>query len=276
MESNESPQFSSISLYARPSESLNAMFAIFNETHLSGENNAGENNADAANESNSLNLLSTDDSTPSNTPSTSSNTEWSVHRPETRTIFQNLKSKLNDIESVYKKHDSSINHTVVPTSDIITQKQKMQESVDFFREKILMYYDKFAECQLQCEREQAFLAHCSSLLDAIQSPSLDENDFNECASTICKSLSNFTDKISTRITENMRNREIYWSQYKELRDTCNLLKEIQSDVVCQICMTQEVDMALSCGHCFCTGCASRCNVCPNCRVCVKQKLKLYF
>ena len=105
---------------------------------------------------------------------------------------------------------------------------------------------------------------------------VEEEDFNECASNICESLETFTSQTQNKISKNRKNREIYWSQYKEFRDSCKLIQEVQSDIVCQVCMEREVNIAVNCGHCFCSECASRCNICPNCRTPVTQKLKLFF
>jgi len=225
------------------------------------------NNANTANNTN-------------NTDNNHENTdnEWSVHNPEARTVFQELRIQLKDIESLYKKHDT-LEHTlsvVVPTAETIENVEKMAESVQFFKEKINFYFNKYIECNIQCEKEEAFLSQCSSLLDVIQNPSIEEHSFNDCASSICNSLENFTTQITNKISQNRLNREIYWNQYKEFRNSCKLVKEVQSDIICQVCMEREVSMALNCGHCFCTECSTRCNSCPNCRTTVTKKLKLFF
>ena len=190
-------------------------------------------------------------------------------------IFQELSSNFKDIESVYKKTET-VEHTVVPTAETLDNYKKMQESVVFFKNKINSYFNKFIQSQTQCEREEAFLSQCSSIIDVIKSPSLEEDDFNECASNICRSLETFTLKMKDKISQNRKNREINWSNYKEFRDMCKLVREVQSDMICQICMEKEVGMALNCGHCFCTECATRCSSCPNCRTLVTKKLKLFL
>ncbi len=269
MSNNEHPHFSAISLYARPPDvtPYSAMFALLDEN-----NDLDENNNNMSSEV--INLIHSRLNNPSD-DSNRDDTEWSVHHPETRTVFQNLRIRLKDIESVYKKYDT-IEHNVVLTTETVENIQKLEECVSFFKEKIELYFNKFIDSQIQCEREEAFLSHCSSLLDVIQNPSVEEEDFNECASNICQSLETFTSQIQNKISHNRKNREIYWSQYRELRDSCKLINEVQSDIVCQVCMEREVDMAVNCGHCFCSVCASRCNYCPNCRTPLTQKLKLFF
>lgn len=273
--SNTNEPISAISLYARPSESFH--FSLLDE------NNSQEDmSSELINMIHSRinfnfdtnNTIANNSTTNDNPNSENTDNEWSVHNPEARTVFQDLRIKLKDIESVYKKHDTD--HNIVPTTETIEYVQKLAECVEFFKEKINLYFNKFIESNIQCEREEAFLSQCSSLLDVIQNPSIEEHDFNECASNICTSLETFTTQINKKKTKNIKDREIYWSQYKEFRNSCKLIKEVQSDVICQVCMEREVNMALNCGHCFCTECATRCNSCPNCRTAVTRKLKLFF
>ena len=263
MSTNDQHSFSSIGAYAPPLDSLSTMLALIDDN----ENNVSssftnlihimENSSHARNVSNETN-------------------DWSVHSPETRTIFYELRLKLKDIESIYKKDDTTTEENVIPTTETIENTKKLEEIVDFFKEKIEIYFNKFIESQKQFENEEAFLSKCSSIVDFIQNPCCEEQDFNECASSICKTLENFIEKKNGTISQTKKTRDIYWSQFKQYRDACKLVKEIQSDIICQICMAEEVNMALNCGHSFCTTCASRCNVCPNCRISVTQKLKLYF
>lgn len=262
--SEQHPHISAISLYARPPDvtPYSAMLELLDV-----------NNDDDNMSSELINLIHSRINT--NNSSTNRDTEWSVHDPGTRTIFQNLRIKLKDIESIYKKYDAS-EHNIILTTETIENKKKLEECVSFFKEKIDLYFNKFIDSQIQCEKEEAFLSHCSSLLDVIQNPCVEEEDFNECASNICESLETFTSQTQNKISKNRKNREIYWHQYKEFRDSCKLIQEVQSDIVCQVCMEREVNMAVNCGHCFCSECASRCNICPNCRTPVTQKLKLFF
>lgn len=279
--SNTNEAISSISLYARPSESF--LFSLLDEQ--SSQENMSSELINMIQSRMNINNLDTNSNNTNNNHENHENhentdNEWSVHAPEARTVFQELRMKLKDIESLYKKHDK-LEHTphttVVPTTETMENIEKMTESVQFFKEKINLYFNKFIECNIQCEREKAFLSHCSSLLDVIQNPYIEEQDFNECANNICKSLENFTTQISNKISQNRKDREIYWNQYKEFRNSCKLVKEVQSDIVCSVCMEREVNMALlNCGHCFCTECSTRCNSCPNCRSSVTKKMKLFF
>ena len=268
--SNTNEAISSISLYARPSESF--LFSLLDE---SSQDNMSSELINMIHSRMNINL-DTNENHETHENHENTNNEWSVHNPQARTVFQELRMKLKDIESLYKKHDEHTPHNVVPTTETMENIEKMTESVQFFKEKINLYFNKFVECNIQCEREEAFLSQCSSLLDVIQNPSIEEQDFNECANNICKSLENFTTQISNKISQNRKDREIYWNQYKEFRNSCKLVKEVQSDIICQVCMEREVNMALNCGHCFCTECATRCNSCPNCRAAVTKKLKLFF
>ena len=268
MSNNNEHLVSSISLYARSSDSF--LFSPVDENSLQDQMSS-----ELGTILHSRMDFDTNNTNNINNETNTTKNEWSVHSPEVRTIFEELRIKLKDIEAVYKKHDTT-EHNVVHTSETIENVKKLGECVMFFKEKIDMYFNKFIDCQIQCEREEAFLSQCSSLLDVIQNPSVDELDFNECANNICTSLETFTSQIHNKISQNRKNREIYWSQYKEFRDSCKLVKEVQSDIICQICMEREVGMALNCGHCFCTKCSTRCSNCPNCRTEVTQKLKLFF
>jgi len=269
---NPNDNISSISLYARPSESF--LFSLIDENNnqLSSELINMINSRMTTEDDPNLNTMNTPHNIPHNT------SEWSIHNPETRTIFQELRMKLRDIEAVYKTRDSNVTteHSVIPTTETIENVKKLEECIEFFKEKINIYFNKFVDSNLQCEREEAFLSQCSSLLDVMENPSIEEQDFNQCAISICQSLETFTSQINNKISQNRKNREIYWSQYKQFRDNCKLIKEVQSDIVCQICMEREVNMALNCGHCFCTECATRSNSCPNCRTPASRKLKLFF
>lgn len=209
-------------------------------------------------------------------------TSWTIHSPQTRNVFQQLKTKLKDIDLIYKKKD--IENVETTNSDdentteeeIFKNSEKMKESVTFFKEQLKIKFSKFVDSQSQCEKEEAFLFVFSSIIDGIQNQNIEEQDFNECASSICKSIETFTQKKINSISTNVKKKNKYWSQYQELRDMCKLIHEVQSDIVCRVCMENEIEMALNCGHCFCTTCASQCNACPNCRTFVTQKLKLFF
>lgn len=261
---------SSISLYARPSDSF--VFSVLDESTNNQLSSELMSLIQSRIDNDSLDTNENENNIRNNNSSTN---EWSVHNPEVRTIFQELTSKLKDIESVYKRTET-VEHTVVPTAETLDNAKKLQESVAFFKDKINNYFNKFIQTQTQCEREEAFLSQCSSIIDLIKSPSLEEEDFNECANDICKSLKTFTSKIKDKLSQNRKNRDVFWSHYKEFRDTCKLVREVQSDIICQICMEREVGMVLNCGHCFCTECATRCSSCPNCRTSVTRKLKLYL
>jgi hypothetical protein len=270
-----SPGYASISLYARPPDTLNAMFALLDENAENRDENQQPSEDNNGFMRMMLNRIADSDGV-NWEPSPSHSSEWSVHSPETRSVFNELKSKLKDIEMIYKKVDESMVETIVPTGDILENTKNLESCVTFFKEKIKYNFDRFVYYQTQCEQEQTFLAQCTSLIEAIQNPSTDEQDFNECASGICTSLGDFTEKLNTKVSENRKNREVYWNIYKDLRDRCKLLKVVQSDMICGVCMAEEVNMALSCGHCFCAKCASRCTLCPNCRVFSSQRIKLFI
>lgn len=251
MSDNESNVF--YNFYAETNEPINAMFALIDTDATNGAND-------------NMDFLPAIQNT---------NPEYSVHNPETRTVFQELRNKVQDIESIYMKGEF-MDHDIIPTTETIRHKQQLEENIKFFKDKIRLYFMKFVQSNIQCEKEEAFLSQCLSLLDVVQNSSLEDSDFNKCAQDICKSLESFTEKLSRKKSKSIENKDAYWNQYKEYRNHCKLVREVQSDVICQICMSQEVNMAINCGHCFCTQCASQCNVCPNCRISVTQRLKLFF
>tara|TARA_B100000676_G_scaffold312818_2_gene389117 strand:+ start:1339 stop:2208 length:870 start_codon:yes stop_codon:yes gene_type:complete len=266
-------------MYSRPPDSINAMFALIDENR-NGNNEGIEDDRFMRLMLNRIsgggNSISDEAEDNSNTPPPP---PWSIHSPEIRSVFHDLKTKLKDIEMIYNgPDDCTTEGHCPPTSETIENTKKLEECVAYFKQKIEANFDKYVEYQTQCEKEETFLTQCKSLLETIQTPNADlnEKDFSDCASSICDSLVTFTDKLQTNVSENRKNRSMYWNIYKDLRDRCKLLKVVQSDLICQICLANEIDMVLNCGHCFCSTCATRNNSCPNCRTMTTQKIKMFF
>lgn len=207
-------------------------------------------------------------------------TSWSVHSPETRTVFNDLRVKLKDIDALYRRGEVSEypdQESVLHDIEVQNNRTKLQESVNFFKRKIKENFETFIAYQNKCNDEQAFLAQCTSIIDLIETPRQEqEQGFSECARSISNSLEIFTDSLMTNVSENKMNSELYWNKYREYRDMCKLVKEVQSDIICSVCMSAEISTAFSCGHTFCTACSSVCHACPNCRVPITQKIKLFF
>ncbi len=275
---DESPP-SSTNVYARPVDSINAIYAFLDDpssnqtTVPSSIMRLLSGAADNANESASqTNEWRWRNPAWSETPPP----DWSVHAPETRSVFYELSSRLKEIEAVYRHHDDRITHLPVTTSDIHDNEKKLKESVEFFKERMKRHFEQFVECQRRSETEEKFLSQCVSLLDLFRSSSLDNAPFRQCATGICELLTTFADETSERISEDRKVADMYWSQYKQSRDICKLVREVQSDPICPLCMAEESTTALNCGHCFCLNCANRCNVCPYCRTSVNQRLKLFL
>jgi len=256
------PQVSSISLYARPSNDplqvmLSAMMAEQNQDVLGGlglsQEGSGEWSLPQPGE-----------------------TDWSVHSPQVRTVFHELKSKLRDLDAIYKERDSGDELKFVPTDDVLTHKKCLDDEIEYFSDLMLSNFENFVHFQKKCEKEQIFLSQCESLLEAFENPAVEEEEFSLCASDICDTLSTFTAVMQTTVLLSKRQSDRYYSQYKGIRDMLKPVQRVQADMICSICMSHEIQTALGCGHVFCSGCSSKCNVCPQCREVVSKRTKLYF
>tara|TARA_Y100000991_G_scaffold56215_1_gene41090 strand:- start:634 stop:801 length:168 start_codon:yes stop_codon:yes gene_type:complete len=51
---------------------------------------------------------------------------------------------------------------------------------------------------------------------------------------------------------------------------------VQSDIICSVCFSHPIKVALSCGHILCEMCAPKCLSCPECREPVTKRLKLFY
>jgi hypothetical protein len=265
--SNMSSAVSAISLYARPGTSgtsqLSAMFAM-----LDTENTVPASLLDL--------LAAADTNAETQTETTAESSGWSVHAPESRTVFQELKGKFKDLDAIYNgcKHTDGVD--AISDTETLENAEQLNKNIDFFKERITENFSKYVFYEQQCEREVAFLTQCMSILELIEAPPLEDNNFNDCASSICNSMTNFTSLMSDNISVNRSKRDMFWNQYKGYRNACKLIDTVQSDIICTICMNDEVSVALACGHAFCQTCASRSHNCPNCREPAGKRLKLFF
>jgi len=54
-----------------------------------------------------------------------------------------------------------------------------------------------------------------------------------------------------------------------------VLSDMSDALECIICMEQTQDIALSCGHCYCSSCSLTMDVCPTCSKAVTTRIKLF-
>jgi len=59
------------------------------------------------------------------------------------------------------------------------------------------------------------------------------------------------------------------------KEKANVLAGMSDALECPICMEKNSDTALSCGHCFCSACAAKLDVCATCSKAVERRIPLY-
>lgn len=261
------PDFSSISLYARPSnDPLQLMFSAMIADHHLGEigSSQGDSREEEGGEGEGWSLPQ------------GAETNWSVHSPQVRTVFHELKSKLKDLDAIYQEKDDGDEVKFVPTDAVMAHKKALDKEIEFFSDLMFKNFDQFVHFQNKCEKEQMFLSRCESLLETFENPDVEQEEFSQCASGICDTLSSFTALMQNSVLSSKRQTDRFYSQYKGIRDMLKPVQRVQAEMVCSVCMSSEIQTALSCGHVFCNCCSNKCNVCPQCREVIQKRTKLYF
>lgn len=206
----------------------------------------------------------------------SSASQFNVHSPHVRSIFYELKNKLNDLDAVYgipTEVDEEVKF--IPTEEQQNQSDRMYESVNYFKKEMSEVFDKYVSAQKQCNQIKSEVKTYVSLLEKLEIPRTECQEIDDCSESIISSLKKLLVHLEKTKSKSVMNRNHYWSQYSGLRDMCRATDSVQSDPICKMCYNTEIDTALNCGHTMCNGCASQMMVCPTCRVVISQKLRIF-
>jgi len=202
--------------------------------------------------------------------------QFNVHSPYIRSLFYDLKNKLNDLDAVYgipNEVDEEVKF--IPTDEQKDQSDRMKETVNYFKKEMSEVFDKYASAQKQCHELKTEVRTYVSLLEKLEFPHTESEEFDACSKSIVSSLQNLLTHLEETKSNSVMNRNHYWSQYSGLRDMCKVIDSVQADPICKMCYNTEIDTALNCGHTMCNSCASQIMVCPTCRVVITQKLRIF-
>lgn len=205
----------------------------------------------------------------------SSVSHFNSHSPHVRSMFYELKTKLNDLDAVYGIPSDNDEVKFVPTDDQRIRSDKMNECINMFMIEMTESFEKFALAQQKCNTIRGELKTYVSLLNSLEFPLNENDEFGECTHSIISSLKQLTSHMEKAKATSATNRNHYWSQYVGLKNMCRLVDFIQSDPICKICYKSEIDIALNCGHTMCTSCSSKIIICPTCRQLITQKLRIF-
>lgn len=202
--------------------------------------------------------------------------QFNVHSPYVRSMFYELKKKLNDLDAVYgipNEFDEEVKF--VPTEEQQDQSDRMNESVNYFKKEMSAVFDKYVSAQKECNQLKTEVKTYVSLVEKLELPRTESQEFDDCSQSIISSLKKLLTQLEQTKSKSAMNRNHYWSQYSGLRDMCRAADSVQADPICKMCYNTEIDTALNCGHTMCNGCASQIMVCPTCRVVISQKLRIF-
>ena len=203
--------------------------------------------------------------------------QFNVHYPYVRSMFYELKTKLNDLDAVYGiPHEVDEEVKFVPTEEQQNQSDKINECVNYFKKEMSEVFQNYASTQQQCNKIKSELKTYISLLHNLETPPTESQEFDECSQNIMSSLKKLISHLEETKSKSIMNRNYYWSQYCGLRDICKAANSVQADPICKMCYNTEIDIALNCGHTMCNGCASQIMVCPTCRVVISQKIHIFI
>lgn len=202
--------------------------------------------------------------------------QFNVHSPYVRSMFYELKKKLNDLDAVYgipNEFDEDVKF--VPTEEQQDQSDRMNESVNYFKKEMGAVFDKYVSAQKECNQLKTEVKTYVSLVEKLELPHAESQEFDDCSQSIISLLKKLLTHLEQTKSKSAMNRNHYWSQYSGLRDMCRAADSVQADPICKMCYNTEIDTALNCGHTMCNGCASQIMVCPTCRVVISQKLRIF-
>jgi hypothetical protein len=204
------------------------------------------------------------------------NSQFNVHSPCVRSMFYELKSKLNDLDAVYgipNEVDEEVKF--VPTDEQKKNSNIMNNSVNYFKKEMSEVFDKYVSAQKQCNKVKLDVMTYVSLLEKLEIPSTESQEFDDCSKSIIYSLNKLIEHLQLTASDSVMNRNHHWSQYSGLRQMCSAIDSIQADPICKMCYNTEIDTALNCGHTMCNSCASQIMICPTCRVVISQRLRIF-
>jgi len=80
--------------------------------------------------------------------------------------------------------------------------------------------------------------------------------------------------VTTSVSQALQKRLVEVKKEK-VAVLCEASDALERALECTICMEQTQDIALSCGHCYCSSCSLAMDVCPACSKAVTTRIKLF-
>jgi hypothetical protein len=219
-----------------------------------------------------------------------------VHTPAVRSIYARLIDEIRDYELVYGTPDfvgpaESAEGDIECSADMSARGQfsedvhlarhakQLKESTVFFQEAIRKRLRTFVLAHEHCNAVAKQLREVRTIMTSVSVPqSICPEPFERCTisvmSAVQKLLQDITDIHESAIME----RKKAWNDFDQHREVCLRLSEVLPDALCKTCFSESCNVALPCGHCFCSRCADVFPVCPNCRMPLRDTtpLKLFF
>ena len=116
--------------------------------------------------------------------------------------------------------------------------------------------------------------HLQQLADRIVELTLQQDMLSACPSMLLYSLED-TLQHALRNTQRVT-REVSSSELSQVKLTLKHMEQkLEDHKACPLCMENDKDMVLSCGHQFCEMCCSTLTDCPFCRMAVSMRLKIF-
>lgn len=168
--------------------------------------------------------------------------------------------KIND---VIVKGQKTLFDNMIKYNNSSLQKQNIEETIVSTKTSLLDFQNRIQNLKYTCSNNQIEIENLQDMIDQI--------NYN---------LIFIVDEMESSLEEKLKNHEKEMVASKKiiqsLAKSYNILRNTSISYTCPICIVNQVDVYLDCGHTLCTRCAGKANHCFFCRACVSKIRKLYF
>lgn len=197
----------------------------------------------------------------------------SIHKESMSHIIDNTIDTNYRLESNLENELSALNKSIVDGKNRLTS--EINCHVQSLYEKQI-YMDKKTAFHKDIETIENVVA---SLVNVSKNLGLDMDMIQDNIDNITFSLVNIKTKLEERVNKEINeiDTSIKRSEYiiKSLGDSFSIFKSTSYTHVCSICLTNNVEVYVDCGHTYCSTCVKN-NFCYLCRKKVNKVSKLYF